>query len=115
MRAVADASINTFRDYHIALIDDAITVAYIDATATPRPLHEFRFERAHGVLTAQHTHLCAQDHYHARVIVQSADTFEIHCQVRGPRKDYRIDTRYTRVREGTPEAAPACAPAPNFR
>ena len=49
-----------------------------------------------GVWAGQAKHLCKADVYASRYVFYGNGTFEVRHAVRGPRKDYSIQTRYQR-------------------
>jgi len=55
-----------------------------------------RFEEFGGVWRAPLTHLCGDDQYDGDVIVASENSWRLIWRVKGPRKDYTLDTRYDR-------------------
>ncbi|ETX09493.1 hypothetical protein MUS1_08695, partial [Marinomonas ushuaiensis DSM 15871] len=54
----------------------------------------FAFTQA-SILTSHH--LCIKDHYNARFEFLSDNEFELSFNVMGPKKDYSIQTQFTRI------------------
>ncbi|MGB0498575.1 MAG: DUF6314 family protein [Rubricella sp.] len=66
-----------------------IFVAYEDG----RPFHDFDA----GSCCAWAEHLCGEDHYKVTYRFVEPDRWTADWVVRGPRKDYRMETRYARI------------------
>jgi hypothetical protein len=64
--------------------------------ADNRPFHALEFYRASGVLHADAHHLCGADTYKGRYIFHDSDRFSLIWDVRGPKKNYIIETEYKR-------------------
>ena len=60
-------------------------------------MHQLDFRDDGGIATAGHTHLCGQDHYTAVYRVDLSGSWEVSYRVTGPKKDYRICTKYSRL------------------
>ena len=63
-------------------------------------MHQLDFRDDGRIATAGHTHLCGQDHYTAVYRVDLSGSWEVSYRVTGPKKEYRICTKYSRLTEG---------------
>lgn len=66
-------------------------------------MHELEFDLKDGIATAQHVHLCGEDHYATVYRVDFSGTFEITYSVSGPKKDYRIRSVFSQIRFASQE------------
>jgi len=60
-------------------------------------MHKLDFSREGRLALAEHVHLCGEDHYAVRYRVDLEGGWELDYEVRGPKKDYRIRSVYTRA------------------
>ena len=64
-------------------------------------------EQAGGRLEAVACCVCGADEYVSQYRLEGSDRLEVKHRVKGPRKDYRVETVYRRLREGkSPERKP---------
>lgn len=89
-----------YQDYKFRLGENGIAVVFTDG----RPFHDLAFDPA-DPWTATGHHLCGHDRYDAvyRFEEKDPDRFRLSWTVRGPRKDYRLDTTFTREPTAPPE------------
>lgn len=84
---------DAFRDYLYDRIPGGFAVFFSETP--PRLFHEIRLRDAGAdTLTGEAEHLCGQDHYTTRYLFQPDGSFVVRHDVRGPRKDYTMTTRY---------------------
>ena len=63
----------------------------------PRLFHDVILNDANGTLTGEASHLCRDDLYRSRYSFLPDGTFSTRHDVRGPRKNYVLDTSYSRI------------------
>ena len=59
-------------------------------------MHQLDFALEDGIATASHLHRCGQDDYVTGYRIDLAGNWEVAYVVQGPKKDYRIDSLYSR-------------------
>lgn len=84
--------LNFFQNYIYQREREQLVAYFTDG----RPFHEVRFYREDGVLKAGAIHLCGADRYNGTYIFDGTDHFSLIWDVKGPKKDYIIQTRYNR-------------------
>jgi hypothetical protein len=63
-------------------------------------LHEFRVDNMQTLpIKLTHTHHCKDDQYSMTMVIHLNNSFSMAYVVKGPSKDYRIDTVFTRLIE----------------
>ncbi|HEY0213451.1 MAG TPA: DUF6314 family protein [Paenirhodobacter sp.] len=80
------------RDYLWRRSGDRIAIFFADG----RPFHDF----SPGDPACQAVHWCDPDDYHVRYAFHLWPEWRAEWRVRGPRKDYRMISRYTPLRDG---------------
>lgn len=85
---------NAFRTYEYRMMPEGFDIYFSDGATKGDLFLSFVFTQA-SVLTSHH--LCIKDHYDATFEFFSDDEFELGFSVVGPKKDYSIRTRFTRV------------------
>jgi hypothetical protein len=80
-----------WREYRYLRDGDVVRVCFLDG----RTLHALRFEEGQG--ESSDVHYCIADVYTGHYRFALPNRFEITMTVRGPRKNYTIDTVYTRA------------------
>lgn len=88
-----DQKPNAFRTYEYRMTSDGFDIYFSDGATKGDLFLSFAFTQA-SVLTSHH--LCIKDHYNATFEFLSDDDFELSFSVVGPKKDYSIQTRFTR-------------------
>lgn len=66
-----------------------------------------RFHEEHGVWSAEFSHDCGEDRYEGAARIADENNWRLVWNVRGPRKDYSLDTAYSRLIDMR-RKAPAC-------
>lgn len=66
-----------------------------------------RFREVRGVWRAEFSHDCGEDRYEGAALVTDESNWRLLWTVKGPRKDYSLDTAYSRI-VGARAKAPAC-------
>lgn len=81
-----------FRTYTYQLEEENISVFF--AGHTNSLFHRLQFT---SPITASASHLCLCDHYEATYTFLNPTTFRLTYQVKGPKKDYTIDTTFEKL------------------
>lgn len=84
-----------YQAYQLRRLGDKVHVNFADG----RPFHSLFFQKDRHILKADALHLCGNDTYRGEYVFHGHDRFTVQWAVRGPRKDYTIETRY--CRQGT--------------
>lgn len=82
-------SFQNFRMYCYRLENGLISVYFTDG----KPFHTLQFD---GDKATGH-HLCACDHYDAEYLFEAPDRFRLSYKVKGPKKDYTIETLFQKI------------------
>jgi len=69
-----------------------------------RFLVAMRFRQDGGLARASFSHECNEDLYKGAAEISDESSWRLVWNVRGPRKDYTLDTRYSRIRESEARA-----------
>ena len=85
---------NAFRTYEYRMTSEGFDIYFSDGATKGDLFLSFAFTQA-SILTSHH--LCIKDHYDATFAFLSDDEFELSFSVVGPKKDYSIRTRFTRI------------------
>ncbi len=83
----------TYRDYYYRLIGEQICVYF---TEKPERLFQTLIFADTSPLTATASHLCIADTYDAIYTFTAQDAFSLCYRVKGPQKDYSIQTHFKR-------------------
>lgn len=89
-----DQKPNAFRTYQYRMTNEGFDIFFSDGATKGDLFLSFAFTQA-SILTSHH--LCIKDHYDATFEFLSADQFELSFSVVGPKKDYSIQTTFTRT------------------
>ena len=89
-----DQKLNAFRTYQYRMTDEGFDIFFSDGATKGDLFLSFAFAQA-SVLTSHH--LCIKDHYDAKFEFLSDNEFELSFSVIGPKKDYSIQTQFTRM------------------
>lgn len=93
-KSAQDQKPNAFRTYQYRMTEEGFDIFFSDGATKGELFLSFAFTQA-SLLTSHH--LCIKDHYDAMFEFLSPDEFELSFSVVGPKKDYSILTRFTRV------------------
>jgi Family of unknown function (DUF6314) len=74
--------------------DDGFSVFF--AESPPRLFHRVVLDRSGSSFVGEGSHLCSEDRYDSRYRFDGDNSFTIEHAVAGPRKRYKIQTRYSR-------------------
>ncbi|MBD5772722.1 DUF6314 family protein [Marinomonas colpomeniae] len=85
---------NAFREYEYVMTDTGFDIFFSDGATKGELFLSFEFIHA-SILTSHH--LCIKDHYDAKFEFLSGDEFQLSFTVNGPKKDYSIQTCFTRL------------------
>lgn len=85
---------NAFRAYQYRITEAGFDIFFADSVNEGELFLSFCFTQA-SILTSHH--LCINDHYDAKFTFLTDDLFELSFSVVGPKKDYRIQTCFTRL------------------
>lgn len=85
-----------FRSYDYTLTEDCIEVLYADGPDTGKLYQKLVLDENGTSLVAAEEHLCIADHYRSQYTLATAKSFALETIVKGPKKDYRIDTQFIR-------------------
>ncbi len=88
-------AVDFYQNYIYVHQDGEILVTFRDG----RPFHRLEFDSAQNFLTATAVHFCGDDVYRGEYVFHDNDNFSLRWDVKGPRKDYMIETNY--VRQGS--------------
>lgn len=83
---------NVYKNYIYRYQDKKISVFFED----DKPFHTLEFSGTDFPLRAQANHLCKCDSYTAVYTFYSEHRFSLHYSVKGPQKDYTIETIFTK-------------------
>ena len=87
------------KQYRYCLQNRVIRVEHNDRVKKGQPFHEIEFSRqggeGDGILQARAKILCGHDHYDSTYEVAQFGIKLVHL-ISGPRKDYQIETQFTR-------------------
>ena len=92
--SVGEQKANAFREYEYRMTDAGFDIFFSDGATKDQLFLSFVFAQA-STLTSHH--LCIKDHYNAEFVFLSDNEFELSFSVVGPKKDYSIQTRFTRL------------------
>ena len=93
IHAAKGGAVDFYQSYMYVRQDGDILVTFKDG----RPFHRLAFHRSpENLLTATAVHLCGDDVYSGQYVFRDNDNFSLCWDVKGPRKDYMIETTYIR-------------------
>ena len=93
IHAAKGGVVDFYQSYIYVRQDGEILVTFKDG----RPFHRLDFARSpENLLTATAVHLCGDDVYSGHYVFLDNDNFSLRWDVKGPRKDYMIETTYVR-------------------
>lgn len=93
--AAKGGAVDFYQSYIYVQEGGDIAVTFKDG----RPFHTLTFDNAQNLLTASAVHLCGDDVYRGEYVFHDNDNFSLRWDVKGPRKNYLIETNY--VRQGS--------------
>jgi len=94
LRLADGQEIDAERRYFFEGCDGGFRVLF--AESPPRLFHRVVLDRSRSSLVGEGTYLCGEDRYDTHYRFDADDSFVIEHAVSGPRKHYRIETRYSR-------------------
>lgn len=86
-----------FRHYLYVLRENAIHVLYGDGPQKDALYQELIYDTQNSILRSSATHVCGDDCYDSVYHLMDDNMFSLNTTVRGPRKDYVINTHFVRT------------------
>jgi len=91
-------TLNAHREYLYSFENGALNIYFADGKEKGSLFLPLQFEDVSSLssLTACGSHLCVEDMYEGKFTFNPPDAFSVTYLVKGPNKDYTIESRYTR-------------------
>ena len=93
----SDDRISCFQEYIYRCVNDAIVVYFSSDVQVSREFLRLEFFSESDSAIARASHLCGEDNYDACYEIYDEDNFCVTFEVRGPKKDYKTTSHYSRM------------------
>lgn len=95
-------SFNFYREYIFSKNKNSIDVWFVNDNEKGQFFYKLEKCSHDGdILKMQGSHRCVNDNYLATYKIFGPDRFDVHYQIKGPKKDYCIYTKYILIRKNT--------------